>query len=337
MEIHAGRADTARIRRVYKRLRELQVQRAENVLGWVYAAVTNDDTMRARLLNGAGTWTRLDLLHTTMMTAAFGVSPEGLDQLTDRLYNDPSLASAERITAKQYGAINSFERGRPQQGWKYVAEAQQLHGDQMRTDEFVVSLALAYPEMSRDSAEIAIKRARATKNAHSGCRIALYDALNGRTREMQTSLASSAAAVPTGNESDTFHLKYCSQLARAANAVVTASGTARSELQRVDSIILAGPPIEGPEANLSAAILGQLYARLGDWDKARAASRRGSFDIYMKMPQVLELARAAARTGHREEAIRNYRIYLSYRDPEPGAATKLTDNVRAELAEVITR
>ena len=112
---------------------------------------------------------------------------------------------------------------------------------------------------------------------------------------------------------------------------------ARGLVMRLDSIASSGPATGlGPMLPL---LLGRLFAALGDHERAWHALYRVPGMLLWAADQpigqntaiYLARARAGARAGHRDAAIRDYRLYLKLREhPDPRLVAE-RDSVRAEL------
>lgn len=116
---------------------------------------------------------------------------------------------------------------------------------------------------------------------------------------------------------------------------------ARDQVMRIDSIASTGPATGlGP---LLPLVMGRLFEGVGDHEGAWRALRRVEWlfawsvdhPIGYNAAIYLARARAGARAGHREAAIRDYRLYLKLREhPDPRLVPE-RDSARAELAVLL--
>lgn len=337
LEIHVARGDTARVREVYEKLKQLKSDKIETTAGWVYAAATANDTMRARLLMGVPEWSRATIFTTISTVMQSGAPPVGIDSVVD-FYINTAKTDAQRVSANNNAAVYALSRGRPNEAFAHLRAAKAANSNEFDYTFNMLNFAIGYPtEVPADSVDRHMPAFRAGKAPWIACNAGVWDALNGREPEMRRALQLMADSMPGLDSGYQDFLKACGLLAKVLHASAGDPARARIELARLDSLALNAPMMGPAEANFLATVTARAYAQLGDYERARKAAQRGGYTMRFKSPQILELARAAARTGHRDQAIRNYRIWLSFRDPEPGPGQELTDAVRAELAELTAR
>ena len=334
VEVHAARGDTARLRAVYAKLVEMEGEDLRGAVGWVYAVAAHDEAARVKLLQNMDEWTGGQVINAALGVFKAGASPVGLDTLMDHLVKSASTDQA-RQGALNTAATYELNRGRPSRALAHVDALARMPDGETGAMNNLILYSILYPELGLERATDARRKLADNKSPGIACSLGLWDTLNRNAtaaRQMLQLLRDSIAKHPV----DFF--KFCAQVMKAADAVIQKQPGARAELQRMDSMIVHGPPIGPGPANFSAAIMSRLYAQLGDYESARHAAVRGGYTSWGLSAQVLEHARMAARTGRRDEAIRSYRIYLAMRDnPEPGPAKDITDKVRAELAALTSR
>lgn len=336
VQIHAARGDTAQLRAVYAKIRELKAEHPRGAVDWVYAVATNDGAMRADLLQKISDWPRSNITEAVVATSKAGLSPIGLDTLI-AYYVSTASTDAQRFGAAHFAGLYELTRGRPSRAIAHFEASGRVPGNEAVALNNIVLLSLIHPELGAEHAADARRKLADDKTAGIACTIGLWDAFNknsaGAQRTMQL-LRDSITARPEGAD----FLRYCMQVLRAADAVLQQQSNARAELQRADSMMINGPLIGAGAANVTATMMSRLYERIADFERGRQAAVRGGYAMFGMSAQMLEQARMEARTGRREEAIRSYRTYLAMRDnPEPGLAKEMTDKVRAELAALTSR
>ncbi|MCA1791959.1 MAG: hypothetical protein LC667_19555, partial [Thioalkalivibrio sp.] len=120
-------------------------------------------------------------------------------------------------------------------------------------------------------------------------------------------------------------------------AVMEERPTAPEAVQRVDSFASLEVSLGASVRAGGIALTAQLWEELGDVERALAAARRLGLMTETLPHSWLVRARLAARLGHRDEAIRHYRLYLdARRGVEPGTrAARNTEAARDELAALV--
>lgn len=335
VEVQAARGDSARLRAVYVKLVELQGEQMRGSSAWAYAAVARDDTLRARLLAEMADWHPLEILQSISTVFGAALPPASLDTLINHVLTT-AATDGGRVSAHQAAASYELNRGRLGRAVAHLETIARFPGNQERSLNSILLNSIVYPELGVERALDARQKLADFRNPEVVCTSGLWDSLHRNSasaRQMLRLVRDSIALHPERAES----YKYCAQLLQATEAVMQGQPTARAELQRMDSMIVNGQ-LDPEAANVTAVLVARLYAQAGDFEKARQAALRGSNRLTAMGAQALEHARMAARTGRREEAIRNYRIYIAMRDnPEPGPAKQVIDKVRAELAALTSR
>ena len=127
---------------------------------------------------------------------------------------------------------------------------------------------------------------------------------------------------------------YTLEIARAVGGKAPPAEL-RAAVQRADSALLHAP-ISSNWREYLAYITTQGYNQLGDYENALKVSRRAQEDaIWARSSLLLERARAAARTGRRDEAIASYRKFLKLYAHAEGNAQKTLTQVRKELEQLV--
>jgi len=129
------------------------------------------------------------------------------------------------------------------------------------------------------------------------------------------------------------------RLVEAWMAVDEGRPDARGLVLGLDSLVATGPATGlGPVLPL---VMGRLFERLGDHARAWHALGRAPWlllwpgPLGYNAPLLLARARAGSRSGHRADAIHDYRVYLALRSaPEPRLVAE-RDSARAELAQLV--
>jgi tetratricopeptide (TPR) repeat protein len=130
--------------------------------------------------------------------------------------------------------------------------------------------------------------------------------------------------------------EICPLLLEAGLEHARGRSRATPALDRLDSLMRRGPPLELP-GNIANLLIAQWREEQGDYKSALAAVRRrvhniGAMYQVVKPRYLREEGRLAALTGDTAGAVRAYTTYLVIRDrPDPGALSAEVNGVRAQL------
>jgi hypothetical protein len=129
----------------------------------------------------------------------------------------------------------------------------------------------------------------------------------------------------------------CAILLEAVLAGAEKWPNAGEYLQRLDSLMLTGPPYRELHQSWNL-VIARLKEAVGDHQGALAATRRRLYfyaEPLFLAPYLREEGRLAALTGDRAGAIKAYRHYLALRaHPEPALRPQV-EQVRAQLARLV--
>ena len=172
------------------------------------------------------------------------------------------------------------------------------------------------------------------------CTLAQWRAARGDTQGTSAAIARlRSASVPRGDPELSTHVRACVILTEALAALGDRSPDAGLRIARLDSLMHVSPVLghEGLSASWVEGnlILARWYEAHGQFSEAATAAGRRVYlwnvGTTALAPMLRAEARAAARAGDGERALRAYRHYLALRsNPEPSMRPEV-DQMRAEF------
>jgi tetratricopeptide (TPR) repeat protein len=260
--------------------------------------------------------------------------------------NADAATPGGRFFALLSRAFSELNRGRPAAAARTLTEASRI-GPEHAGDVYGFGISTLFADA--DSADFASRRARVdsftsgpepadstamTTYRHARCSLELWRVTNGRLDTAERTVAQLRAwTAATPHDGTT---RPCADAIQAMYSSQIDAPDAEAAAMRLDSVLLH-TYVEPSWHGYYAIMSGRVWQQLGDLERARAALNRYVRDQrYGRAPLLLEKARVEAALGYRDEATATYRQYLRLRpDPEPGRASDLVTEARAELARLI--
>jgi tetratricopeptide (TPR) repeat protein len=348
LEVYAIAGDTARLRReaaVY--FANAPDAHRHTAYGWLVAQMLGDDAARARSRAALDSMETSALINVLGLARSVGIGYDDarrtLEILDDRARDDD--APVPQLFRRLHFELNA---GRPAAAAAVVERLVAEPG--MAGMAMWHLISMRYPEYDPSHSETVVDRLESqvqvlaedieTRGNQMGivCLLGERHVHAGRYDEARRQAARlhDEAARETDDWGRAFY-RGCALMLDAGLAVAAQTANAPVLAARLDSLLIHGAVPGGPREHFNLAAM-RLHAALGNPDAALAAvRRRDHYQSFAFAPSLLERARLHALRGDRDDAIRAYTHFLALRpEPEPGAATELTEAARRELAALVT-
>lgn len=344
VEVYAFRGDTAEVRRISDFLFERlgPENRLSSSTAWVAATALEDEAW----LNELRSRTQSS---NTYASAALSIEMGGLPQSDLDMLHQAVVDGATpgaRFFPLLSRAFSELNRGRPAAAARTLTEASRV-SEHHAGDVYGFAISALFPDA--DSADFARRRAQVeaytsgaepmepgaiTTYRHARCSLELWRVMTGRLHTATSTVAQLrewTAATPHDGTT-----RPCAYAVQAIYLSQVGASDAEAAAMQLDSVLLH-TFVEQGWHEYFAIMSARVWQHLGDRERARAALNRFVRDQrYARAPLLLERARVEAGLGYRDDAIATYRQYLRLRpDPEPGRASDLVAEARAELARLI--
>jgi eukaryotic-like serine/threonine-protein kinase len=251
-----------------------------------------------------------------------------------------SVTQRERSQAAEFEHLVAMDRGQPRRGSAAASAASRRPAaivlDALFWDGDTAAAAAALP------AAAAVARSRPapdTENEWLDAQLAIgLHGISRRSVDAAREARAAIAAFRPGSPVRATTARNYVLLLDAQIAVLERAPSARSAIAAVDSALVRGEPgwrYFEPAGNL---VVARLWEEMGEPRRALEAARRyrnGPDPWPFHSTRVRENARLAAIVGERDEAIKNYRLFLNLRaKPEPELVAE-RDAARRELDKLM--
>lgn len=343
--IHAETGDTAQLRRaanvIFGKL--VPHERLTSNSGYITALGLKDQAWlkewRANLKNISPREARL-----AIGNIMFGALPQDdLDALLEHRLSQANATQRQTLATDAanfllgFGRVESANRWREMlresdelgyYGWQVFAPMMWPDADTLRARAALAKLGTLQPVLAQEDT---------SADAHIGlCIREQWRARVGEVSTIRQSIRKINAYLDAHPNTRPWlgTCPYTLEISRAIGARAPAAEL-RAAVQRADSALLHAP-IFVNWREFMAYVTTQGYNQLGDYQNALKVSRRMQEDAVWARPTLLlERARAAARTGRRDEAVASYQEFLKLYAHAEGNAQRTLAQARRELERLV--
>jgi tetratricopeptide (TPR) repeat protein len=318
-------------------------------LRWRVAMVAGDTAELKRLRSRFADWTDQSLGSLIYIGQQDGIGIEDVQRAIEARQARASTRS-ERAEALGLTWVLAMNRGRPAEGLRAsraFGEVQafpnldldmQVYGAiYWDGDTAAAAAAARRMALSADASPASREDARATQYGDA-CTVAQWRLYHGRTEGVDRSLALLLGTNRRRDPADVVSsATTCAAMLKAWRGSISGDADAAAAIERLDSLLLTGPP-GWSTTQYGNLLLARLLESRGETSRALGALRRRRYfmgpAVYLSS-YLRDEGRLAALTGDRDGAIRAYQHYLALRRQPESELRPQVDQVKAELAKLL--